>query len=365
MNENRLEAILRGLMDIYSPSGQEADLLDWIAGHLIDRGVPVVRQLVEGSRYNLVVLPARRQPLLAFIGHVDTVPAHDGQRFGYRRESDRVCGLGAADMKGGCAAIMEAVISLWECGLSEAPVALALVVGEEETGDGARALREGFYFPWAIIAEPTDMAPCLSQYGYLEGQVHVQGERMHAAMARPAGTPVEQLLELLNRIAGFIRAGYPAARYNIRDLFSVPAGFAVPESCEAWLDLHFPPTVALSEIRAALAAMVETAPPGDSGITAGIRFHTCDPGYRLPENGPVVQALKRVYQDMGLAWTPQGFASHCDANLLGAAETRTLILGPGSLETAHAPDEWVRFSQVRDAARCFEALGRLLAESAA
>lgn len=208
MNENRLEAILRGLMDIYSPSGQEADLLDRIAGHLIDRGVPLIRQLVEGSRYNLVVLPARRQPLLAFIGHVDTVPAHDGQRFGYRRESDRVCGLGAA-------------------------------------------------------------------------------------------------------------------------------------------------------------AMVETAPLGDSGITAGIRFHTCDPGYRLPENGPVVRALKRVYQDMGLAWNPQGFPSHCDANLLGAAETRTLILGPGSLETAHAPDEWVRFSQVRDAARCFEALGRLLAESAA
>jgi acetylornithine deacetylase len=50
------------------------------------------------------------------------------------------------------------------------------------------------------------------------------------------------------------------------------------------------------------------------------------------------------------------FRSHSDGNLFFAAGVRPLILGPGSLETAHTPDERVAFEEVSAAARIYAAL---------
>jgi acetylornithine deacetylase len=50
------------------------------------------------------------------------------------------------------------------------------------------------------------------------------------------------------------------------------------------------------------------------------------------------------------------FRSHSDGNLFFAAGTKPLILGPGSLETAHTPDEQVVFAEVTAAARIYAAL---------
>ena len=69
-------------------------------------------------------------------------------------------------------------------------MALALVVGEEEDGDGAVALGREFHFPWAIVGEPTNLQPCLSHYGYLEVQITTRGRRMHASLANKGQNPL-------------------------------------------------------------------------------------------------------------------------------------------------------------------------------
>ena len=90
---------------------------------------------------------------MVLIGHLDTVMAYDLENYGYKEDGDLVMGLGSADMKGGCAAMVEAFVALTENDLSLVPAALALVVGEEEEGDGTNRLIEEYHFPWAIIGE--------------------------------------------------------------------------------------------------------------------------------------------------------------------------------------------------------------------
>ncbi len=246
----RLRKLLHRLVDIYSPSGKEEEILHFLCGYLKRHGLPVIMQPVDTNRYNLVVNPSPDAAAAVFVAHVDTVVAYDLDHLGCVEKGDIIGGLGAADMKGGCAAMIEAWISFMEAASSPPPVALALVVGEEEEGDGAQKLVKEYHFPWALIGEPTDLHPCLAHYGYIEVQLTATGRRMHASLANQGRNPVETMLQLLLKISHFLASEHPELVYNIRDLSSARAGFAVPERCNAWLDIHLPPTAPLGEISA-------------------------------------------------------------------------------------------------------------------
>jgi acetylornithine deacetylase len=349
----RLRHLLRRMIDIYSPSGKEEEILDYLHGLLKGHGLPVVRQPLDGHRFNLLVAPAGGDIRLALVGHVDTVVAHELDRFGFAEGGDRVIGLGAADMKGGCAAMVEAFLALWETGGAHRPVALALVVGEEEDGDGAQRLVRDAHFPWAIIGEPTDLQPCLSHYGYLEVQVTTRGTRRHASLANMGENPVEAMLHLLLGISRYLREQRPETVYNIRELSSAQAGFVVPERCEAWLDHHLPPSAAIGEMMMDLEDLLHQARLAKPHLDAVLRFATIHGGYEIPEKGDTIAALKAVYTCHGLPWEPQAFRSHSDANLLWAAGVKPILLGPGQLEMAHAANESVSFRHVCLAAQIY------------
>ena len=149
-------------MDIYSPSGKEEEILHFLQGYFRRRGFPVRCQPVDENRFNLIVAPPDVDVSVALMGHLDTVVAYDLDDYGYSEQGDLVKGLGTSDMKGGCAAMIEAYMTFYESFHSYPPVALCLVVGEEEEGDGAKHLVEEYNFSWAIVEEPTDLHPCRS-----------------------------------------------------------------------------------------------------------------------------------------------------------------------------------------------------------
>jgi len=357
----RLRKLFLRLLDTYSPSGKEEEIVELLHGALRRRGLPVQRQRVDENRHNLVVLPPDAEPRLALVGHLDTVSAHDLERYGPEVEGDRVAGLGAADMKGGCAAMVEAVLALWADGPPVPPLALALVVGEEEEGDGAARLASDFHFPWAVIGEPTDLCPCFSHFGYLEVLLSTAGPRRHASLAERRHNPVEALLNLLLRATRFLADKRPELVYNIRDLFSSQAGFIVPDRCQARLDIHAPPDAPLGEIAVELEELVAAFQAEEPGTRIAFRLETVDAGYELPQKGEVASALRRACDKLGLPWEPQAFRSHSDASQLWEAGIRPVLLGPGRLELAHTPEESVSLHKVVLASRVYYELGRSLA----
>jgi acetylornithine deacetylase len=350
IQRRRLRQLLRRLIDIYSPSGKEEEILDYLHGYLKRHRLPTIHQPLDGRRYNLLVIPPDQELRLLLIGHVDTVTAYDLEHFAHAESDGLMMGLGAADMKGGCAAMIEAFVSHWESGLKPPPVGLALVVGEEEDGDGSKRLIHELHVPWAVIGEPTNLAPCLSHYGYLELQIVTRGKRIHASLANRGLNPVETMLQLLLKISQYLRTCRSDIVYNIRELESSPAGFAVPERCEAWLDFHIPPAAPIGEITLDMEEIIATEQQQNPAFNGSLRFTTIHAGYSLPEKGRIVDSLRKVFADRSLPWTPQSFPSHSDANLLWAAGVKPILLGCGELEKAHVPDESISLSQVELAA---------------
>jgi len=241
----RLKKTFLDLLDIYSPSGKEEDIQLYLEEVLNRAGFTVKRQPVEEDRYNLLVTMGQGAPQLYLVGHVDTVPAWDLEEFGAHEEDGVIRGMGSADMKGGCAAMVEAWLALASA-LPEAqrpPVGLLLVVGEEENGDGSAAFLEQCRPPWAVIGEPTGLAACFSHYGYLEASFVTRGRRSHSSLPERGHNAVESMLRVLLHLGNDVlfERGSSEIVYSIREMNSSQAGFVVPDRCEAMIDLHLPP----------------------------------------------------------------------------------------------------------------------------
>jgi acetylornithine deacetylase len=354
---NRLKNLLKNLIDIYSPSGKEEQILEFLCAYLKKEGIRVHCQELDENRYNLLVLPpGKEEPEIVFLGHVDTVYAYDLEDFGYNQKDDRISGLGSADMKGGCAAMIESFVATAHLLNHEIPVALVLVVGEEEEGDGTARLLEDYRFPWAIIGEPTGMIPCFSHYGYMEIQLITSGKRKHASFANKNENAIEVLLNGFIKLSRHMGKEHPELVYNIRDIYSNRAGFAVAEQCEAWLDIHMPPSSPVGEIATELEEIFRKYCEKHSRIDCLFKIFTIDSGYELPSRGTAIDMLKRIYAKKHIPWTTDTFRSHSDANQLWAAGIKPVLLGPGRLEMAHTPDEYTSFREVCKAAEIYTAL---------
>ncbi|MBD3421899.1 MAG: M20/M25/M40 family metallo-hydrolase [Chitinivibrionales bacterium] len=352
VNQERLETLLCDMIDIYSPSGKELDVLIFIEKYLKRRGLPVHRIDVDGRRYNILVADRFDESDLVFVGHCDTVSAWDLDSFRSVETDDTIAGLGAADMKGGCAAMMEAFCTFFERQRSLGHVALALVVGEEETGDGAEALVQHHRSPWALVGEPTEMKTSPGHFGYIEIELAASGRRAHASQAGREHNAVLSMLTALMEFGKFVESELSNAIYNIRDVHSADAGFAVPDRCSAAIDLHLSPDAPVGKIVVAIEEFFENLElPRKNAID--INFQTVHHGYELPVESYLPALIKSVHQQQGLAFDAAPFTSHSDANVLWAAGIKPVVFGPGSLSRAHTQDECVARKELIDAAEMY------------
>ncbi|AKJ64897.1 M20 family metallopeptidase [Kiritimatiella glycovorans] len=345
IRRDRLFALFGDMVDLYSPSGKEDELTSFLEDYLRACGLAVESQPVDETRRNLIV-SAGASPSLLFLGHIDTVPACDIEHYGFSACGSLCRGLGTADMKGGCAAMIEAFAAAAEQGTLGADAALALVVGEEETGDGTRALLESHRFREALVGEPTALRPCLAHYGYVEMFVRAFGARRHAAMSTRDTNAIRALLRLLLRIEERVERDEPDTVLNIRDLRSSEAGFAVPDLCAAGVDLHVPPDTRAGPYAKELRRFVDATLEESRASRYEIEFPTLADGFRVDPASELPRTLRRVLEGSGRAWSPAAFASHSDANLLYDAGCRPVVLGPGRLADAHTRDECIDFEQV-------------------
>lgn len=358
IDPERLKGLLLEMIDIYSPSGKEEDVQLYLEQILTGAGLEVLRQEVEEERYNLIVRFCDK-PKLYLVGHVDTVPAWDLDDYGAVEEWGVVRGLGSADMKGGCAAIVETFLALATLPVAERPpVGLVLVVGEEENGDGSSKFIESEQPEWVVIGEPTSLAPGFSHYGYLEASLVTEGRRIHSSLPELGHNAVESMLRVLLHLGRhplFDRESSTLV-YSIRELSSSRAGFVVPDRCEAWIDLHLPPEMNPQDLQDGIRGHLKEATRHISELNLEIDFTFSASGYQLGADNWLGHALEAVYPQLNLPLHLEPFRSHSDGNLFHQAGIPALILGPGSLEVAHTAEEQTSLAEVESAARVYAAL---------
>lgn len=366
LDDEALIALLIDAVAQYSPSYAEEPVMEVFAARLGECGISYLRQPVPqlggpatDNRANLIIELGPHPAHMMWVGHVDTVPMIDDEASGIHRDGDVLHGLGTADMKSGCAAIIEAVIALVRSGVEfKRGLCVALVVGEEEYGDGSQALLAQRSAPLVVIGEPTGLRACVSHYGYYECRLNSFGTRAHAALPEVGASAIHAMLEWMQMILHAAREAPFAQNLSInpREIRGGGELFVVADQCEAAIDFHVPPGVEDH----AVSDLVEAARQRTLATHPGCRLEFENlfwaPGYANAPDNPTLVPLRTAYEEVGLHWSPVPFRSHSDGSLFYQQGAMPVICGPGRLEVAHTRKEHVSIEEVQRAARLYAAM---------
>src|SRR4051812_2801416 len=333
----RLAARTLELIDLPSESHSEASLAAHVASVLRSGGASV-EDLGDSC---VLAYPGETRPRVLLAGHLDTVPAQ-GNVPG-RADGERVHGLGASDMKGALAVVIELV-------LARAPYA-ALFFPREELPSAESALtpllaRSSLAAEFVVVMEPTDgelHAGCL---GNLNATWTFTGRSGHSARPWQADNAVHRAAVGIAALAGVPSLPVSFAGLTFHEVASVTrveGGIAmnvIPETCTAHVNYRYAPgktpagaEARLHELTGGLGELTIT---GNSGAGAVAVDHPL--ARRLVETGALHVAPKQ-------AWTPVAeFA---------AAGFAAVNFGPGATAQAHRRDESIEIAAL---ARSYEVL---------
>jgi acetylornithine deacetylase len=297
--------------------------------------------------------------------HMDTVGEPD-EPIEVRRSEGRLYGRGACDTKGSCAAMLAALARLAAQPRGRPTVVFAATVDEESGMAGSARLLEHAPRPdAAIVGEPTSLRPVRVHNGVVRVAVVARGEPAHTSKAHlgvNAVSAAARAITALEREVGAALAerAHPLAGPALLTAAMVRGGVApnvVPARCEVQLDRRLAPgetaEAALGEIDAVLGRL---RADGDD-VSLDEPWVTLEP-VETAEDHALVRAAEAA-----TGARAEGAPYATDAcRLSGAGGVPCVVLGPGSIDQAHTPDEWVALEEVERAVKLYERLVRALAE---
>lgn len=332
----------------------------------------------HSSRYPRTNVVGRRRgrrdrPCVHLNGHIDVVPVGTGwtmDPFGGEVRDGRIYGRGAADMKGGIAAVVFAAACIRRAGIElEGTVEISGTVDEESGGwAGVAHLAEigrltSRSTDFVIIPEPLDVDRiCLGHRGVYWFEVAARGRMAHGSMPFLGDSAIEHMEEVLHamrhelmpELARRITAtpvvpeGARYATLNINSILGGQGGHdvqtpCVADSCTAIFDRRFLAEESFERVRGEIAELVDRVRARSPQAVLELRDLMVVHPVRTPDGSPLVASLARGIHDVlgrtaALVASP-GTYDHKHVTRIGGIE-QCVAYGPGRLELSHLPDEW-------------------------
>jgi acetylornithine deacetylase len=341
-------------------------LIEWVEDFLRARGIASLRTPnADGTKANLHALvgPAA-QGGVVLSGHTDVVPV-DGQKWSsdpwtVTRRDGKYFGRGAADMKTFLALALAHVDEARAANLKR-PLILAFSYDEEIGCFGAPGMiadiAKLYPKPAAVIVgEPTDMKVVSGHKGVATFAVTVEGREAHSsnpALGVSANAEALKLMQLIVEMGEEAAASAgesafipPAATMTIGKVEGGTASNILARQCDFVWDLRWPPEQSAApyiarfkEVAAKLDAEIKSR-AGEGGVRWTQRSNT--PPLAIARGGEAESVARALTGDN----ETRAVAYGAEAGLFQAADFSVVLCGPGSIDQAHKPDEWISEEQV-------------------
>lgn len=356
-------------------------LIEYVEAYLDQWHIPHFRVDYEaGKKTNLfaTIGPAIAGGIV-LSGHTDVVPV-DGQPwtsdpFTLTDKSDgKLYGRGTCDMKGFIAACLAKVPDFVAAKL-KTPIHLAFSCDEEVGCKGVRPLvahiRDHLPKPKAVIVgEPTSMKVVNGHKSAISFTTEVRGHEAHSSLTHHGVNAVMiagEVLAEINRLRREIEArGDRSHRfdppYSTLHVGTIQGGTAkniIPRSCSFAWETRLLPDADPQEVPDRIAAFTRALEPAMQAVAKDTGIETISvnsvPSLAPEENSPAeLLALHLTKSNDTFA------VSYCtEAGLFQQIGIPAVVCGPGSIEQAHKPDEWIEVSELR---KCEAFLDGLIAQ---
>ncbi|WP_119422652.1 acetylornithine deacetylase [Desertibaculum subflavum] len=344
------------------------ELIHWVQGYLKELGVECLLSFEPGGRKaNLyATLGPKDRPGVLLSGHTDVVPI-DGQEwvtdpFKVARKGDKLYGRGTCDMKSFVAIALAMAPDFLKANL-KTPIHYAFSFDEEVGCIGVRHLIEQIrpmpVKPKAcIVGEPTEMKVVIAHKGKRSYICRVRGLECHSSLAHTGVNAVEAAAEIVAYMKGMARER--RARGPFDQDYSPPyttihtglinGGTAlniVPKDCEFVFEWRYlpddDPEAIFAEVEKYAREEIEPEMKAVDPST-GISFEEISgiPGLDTTEDAEVTALAKALTG--GNSTYKVSFGT--EAGLFQEAGIPTIVCGPGSIDQAHKPNEFIALDQI-------------------
>lgn len=328
-------------------------LNDW----LTDIGFSCQIQKVQDSR-NKVNLLASLYPKngktdggLLFSGHTDTVPYDDNRwnsdPFKMVEKNNRWYGLGTCDMKGFFALVLGALQELPLNQLKH-PLYILATADEETTMNGVKAFTSDTNITpdYAIIGEPTSLKPIYMHKGHLTQGIRIIGRSGHSSDPDKGVNAIEimqKVIEQLLKLKQLLKEKYQESNFSVPyptlNFGHIHGGDAVNRicaCCELHIDIRPIPGLPIDDlellIKQFLSPIICEYP---NAISSYCLYPANEPFCGSKDNEWTQKVASLTRQQ------PQVVNYATEAPYINQLGCQTLVLGPGSIEQAHQPDEYL------------------------
>lgn len=314
---------------------------------------------VEGfaGKYNLLATRGTGPGGLVLSGHTDTVPCDPNRwqqdPFQLTEKEQRFYGLGTTDMKGFFPVVLAALEGL-DLNKLQQPVMILATADEESSMCGARALA-ALGRPkarCAVIGEPTELKPIRMHKGIMMESVRVQGLAGHSSNPALGHNALDTMTQVLNELIlfrGELKSRYQHAGFDINvptlNLGCIHGGDnpnRICGACELHFDLRALPGMSNHDLHAEIEKRLQAI--GDKNHTP-ISLTPLFPGiasFEEQADSALVKAAERLsgYQAESVAFATE-------APFLQDLGMETIVMGPGTIDCAHQPNEYLAHDQIQ------------------
>jgi acetylornithine deacetylase len=333
-------------------------VIDLLANWLADMGFRVEVQALnaKGDKANLIATLGHGPGGLVLAGHTDTVPFDEGRwqsdPLALTERNNRLYGLGSADMKGFFPLAMAAA-SAFKADSLKQPLILLATADEESSMSGARRLAaEGRpKARAAIIGEPTSLVPVRMHKGIMMEAVRVTGRTGHSSNPRLGNSALEGMHAVMSDLMAYRQE--LGARYR-NDFFEVAVptlnlgcihGGDSPNRICGQAELHFDVRMTPGADNASVRAEIEQR-MRKLAAQLDLEIELLP---LLKDIGPYEQSAHSelvLLAEMLTGHSAEAVAFATEAPFLQQLGMETIVMGPGSIDRAHQPDEYLELEQI-------------------
>jgi acetylornithine deacetylase/succinyl-diaminopimelate desuccinylase-like protein len=246
------------------------------------------------------------------------------------------------------------------------------VVDEESSSKGARHLASSGIIKadYGIVGEPTQSRVYLCHNGSIRPIISIMGRTAHASTPELGISAV--------RVASYISNKVDAMQENLRTTRH-PAGGnpsmaitimragvkenVLPDTCELTIDRRMVPGEDEAEIKTGFEELCRDAEKAFPGAKVAVDHYlvTTGPASEVKPESEIVQTAYAACERVtGIKQSPAGMICNTDMNHFIRLGIPCVIIGPGTMDVAHMPNEWVELSQLQTVVAVYEAVIRAL-----
>ncbi len=361
--------LLTNLLGIYSPSGKEEAIGNFLAEEMVKLGFQVGKDGIG----NVIGVVGEGEPVILLCGHMDTVAGH----IPLRVEQDKIYARGAVDAKGPLAAMVMAASEVVKDPAFKGKILVASVVEEEATSRGVKHLiTQGIEADYAIFGEPSGVENITIGYkGQVQLKIILQTQTGHSSTPWLYENALEKAYELWQQIKNAYP--YPALdkQENSESPFNVVtacltkvtggrANSVIPFESEMYIDVRIPPQFTSAQVFEEAQKIITKYQASNPKVTVKATVTDTVEPFEVNKSSPLVHALSAaVRKVLNKPATLLRKTGTGDMNILGRAMNLPIVTyGPGDSHLDHRTDEHIVISEYLDSIQVYKETLLKLAE---